>query len=306
MDAIGIYRESDGCVFPRIPVAAAIGVFDGVHLGHQALLCRLREEAKARNALPLVFSFSENPKQTQALSGEAERLELFASLGVSAVYLAAFSSLRELSCEEFVETYLRSRLDCRAVVIGGDFRFGRGRSGDSDTMRALFGRDVFVLPQVQVDGQTVSSTEIRSRLSAGDLAGAERMLGHPYGFLLPVSRGRMLGRKLGFPTINQIPPKDRLLPRFGVYESAVRVGEVSYRGVTNVGVKPTVISEELPLLETHLLGYTGGDLYGETVRVSLLRMLREERRFSSVEALREQVEQDIRAVSNSPAANAEL
>lgn len=298
METVSIYRETDGCVFPRGPVAVAIGVFDGVHLGHQALLRRLREEAKARKALPLVFTFSETPKSVQALSGEAERLEIFSSLGIPAVFLADFAMLRDLSCEEFVEKYLRLWMECHAVVVGSDFRFGRGRSGDSDTMRALFGQDVFVLPQVQVGGQTVSSTEIRRRLLAGDLAGAEEMLGHPYGFLLPVSRGRKLGRKLGFPTVNQIPPQDRLLPRFGVYESVVRVGDVSYRGITNVGVKPTVSSVEAPLLETHLLGYGGGELYGETVSVSLLRMLREERRFSSVEALREQVEADIRAVAN--------
>ena len=299
MEAIGIYREADGCVFPRIPVAVAIGVFDGVHLGHQALLRRLCREARAREALPLVFTFSETPKNAQTLSGEAERMELFASLGIPGVFVADFASLREFSCEEFVENYLRLRMDCRAVVIGSDFRFGRGRVGDSDTMRALFGRDVFVLPQVRLDGQTVSSTEIRRRILSGDLAGAESMLGHPYGFLLPVSRGQRLGRKLGFPTINQIPTRDRLLPPFGVYASAVRIGEVSYRGVTNVGVKPTVAAHEAPLLETHLLGYTGGELYGETVRVSLLRMLREERRFSSVDALREQVEADIRAVATS-------
>lgn len=292
------YRESEGCVLPHVPVAAAIGVFDGVHLGHQALLRRLREEAQARNVLPLVFTFSENLKNAQALSGEAERLELFASFGVSTVFFADFASLRELSCRAFVQEYLRTRLDCRAVVIGSNFRFGRERSGDSNTMRALFGQDTIVLPPVQAEGQTVSSTEIRRRLLAGDLAGAERMLGRPYGFLLPVSRGRMLGQKLGFPTINQIPSRDRLLPRFGVYESVVQVGDVSYRGVTNIGVKPTVTSGEAPLLETHLLGYPGGELYGETVGVSLLRMLREERRFETVEALREQVEKDICAVAN--------
>ena len=298
MGAVELYRESDGCFPPRVPVAAAIGVFDGVHLGHQALLRRLREEAQTRGALPLVFTFSENLKQAQALSGEAERLELFASFGVFAVFLADFASLRGLSCEAFVQEYLCRRLDCRAVVIGSDFRFGRGRSGDSAVMGELFGGDTVVLPPVQVEGQVVSSTEIRRRLLAGDLAGAERMLGRPYGFLLPVSRGRMLGRELGFPTINQIPSQDRLLPRFGVYESLVRVGEASYRGVTNVGVKPTVALQEVPLLETHLLGYTGKDLYGEPVGISLLRMLREERRFETLEALREQVQKDIRAVES--------
>ena len=298
MGAVELYRESDGCFPPRVPVAAAIGVFDGVHLGHQELLRRLREEAQARGALPLVFTFSENLKQAQALSGQAERLELFAAFGVSAVFLADFASLRGLSCEAFVQEYLRGRMDCRAVVIGSDFRFGRGRSGDSGVMGELFGGDTVILPPVQVEGQIVSSTEIRHRLLAGDLSGAERMLGRPYGFLLPVSRGRMLGRELGFPTINQIPARDRLLPRFGVYESLVRIGEASYRGVTNVGVKPTVTSQEMPLLETHLLGYTGKDLYGETVGVSLLRMLREERRFETLEALREQVQKDIRAVES--------
>lgn len=298
MGTIRVYRETDGCVLPRIPVAAAIGVFDGVHLGHQALLERLCKEARVRHALPLVFTFSENSKNAWALSGEAERLERFAWLGISAVFFADFAALRGLSCEEFVQTYLRLRLDCRAVVIGNDFRFGRDRSGDSEAMGRLFGGDTVVLPPVQVDGQTVSSTEIRRRLLEGDLAGAEKLLGRPYDFLLPVSRGRRLGRKLGFPTINQLPPQGRLLPRFGVYESAVSVGGVSYRGVTNVGVKPTVSLREAPLLETHLLGYNGGDLYGETAHVSLLRMLREERRFETVEALREQVERDICAVAN--------
>lgn len=298
MGVVERYRESDGHVPPRVPVAAAIGVFDGVHLGHQALLRRLREEARSRDALPLVFTFSGNSKNVRTLSGEAEKLELFASFGVSAVFLAEFAALKELSCEDFVRIYLRERLDCRAVVIGSDFRFGRERSGDSDTMRALFGQDTVVLPPVQADGQVVSSTEIRRRISAGDLEGGSKLLGHPYGFLLPVVRGRMLGRALGFPTVNQIPPRDRLLPRFGVYASAVRVGETTYRGVTNVGVKPTVTSEALPLLETHVLGYAGKELYGETVHVSLLRMLREERRFETVEMLREQVEKDIRAVAD--------
>lgn len=297
MEEVEIYRETDGCILPRVPVAAAIGVFDGVHRGHQALLLRLCEEARARKLLPLVFTFSENPKNAKALSGEAEKLELFATLGVSAVFLADYVSLRGLSCEEFVGKYLRGMLDCRAVVIGSDFRFGRERSGNCDTMRALFGQDTIVLPPVKIDGQTVSSTEIRRRLQAGDLEGAERMLGHPYSFLLPVSRGRALGRELGFPTINQLPTPDRLLPRFGVYASEVFVEGGTYLGVTNVGVKPTVSSGEAPLLETHILDYHGKELYGQTVRVSLLRMVREERRFATVEALREQMAKDIRSVS---------
>lgn len=296
MEAVEIYRERDGVALPCGPVAAAIGVFDGVHRGHQALLLRLCEEARARQLRPLVFTFSENPKNVCALSGEPERLEAFASFGVSAVFLADYASLRGLSCEDFVREYLREKLDCRAVVIGSDFRFGRGRSGDCETMRSLFGEGTVVLPPVQLDGQTVSSSEIRRRLQAGDLTGAERMLGRPYSFLLPVSRGRALGRKLGFPTVNQIPPYDRLLPCFGVYASEVLVSGKTYRGVTNVGVKPTVSKDETPLLETHLLGYEGKELYGETLRVSLLRMLREERRFASVDALRAQLEQDIHAV----------
>lgn len=295
MEEVGVYRESDGTAFPRRPVAVAIGMFDGVHIAHQALLRRLCELASACGAAPVVFTFSENPKRAQALSDEAERLELFSSLGVSGAYIADYGALRGLSCAEFAQTYLRERLDCRAVAVGSDFRFGKDRAGDCETMRTLFPRTE-VLPPVLLDGVKVSSTEIRRRLLCGDVEGAGRMLGRPYGFCLPVRRGRSLARELGFPTLNQVPPEGRVLPRFGVYETEVFCGGGLYRGVTNVGVKPTVTSDGLPLLETHLLGYSGGELYGETVRVSFLRMLREERRFETVEALRAQMARDIRAV----------
>ena len=295
MEEVGVYRESDGSAFPRRPVAVAIGMFDGVHIAHQTLLRRLCALAAECGAAPVVFTFSENPKRAQALSDEPERLERFASLGAAGVYIADYGALRGLSCAEFAQTYLRERLDCRAVAVGSDFRFGKDRAGDCGTMRSLFPRTE-VLPPVLLDGVKVSSTEIRRRLLCGDVEGAGRMLGRPYGFCLPVCRGRSLARALGFPTLNQIPPAGRVLPRFGVYETEVFCGGGRYRGVTNVGVKPTVTSDGLPLLETHLLGYGGGELYGETVRVSFLRMLREERRFGTVDAQREQMARDIRAV----------
>ncbi len=295
MKEVGVYRESDGSAFPRRPVAIAIGMFDGVHIGHQSLIYRLCAVARSCGATPVVFTFSKNPKHAQALSDETERLTRFGSLGVGGVYIADYEALRELSCAEFVRVYLRERLDCRAVAVGSDFRFGKDRAGDCKTMRELFPRTEVLAP-VLLDGVTVSSTEIRRRLLCGNVAGAGRMLGRPYGFCLPACRGRSLGRTLGFPTLNQIPPEGRVLPRFGVYETNVRIGGRYYHGVTNVGIQPTVTADGLPLLETHLLGYGGGELYGETARVSFLRMLREERRFKTVEALREQMARDVRAV----------
>ncbi len=291
------------------PTVVAIGNFDGVHKGHQVLLHQLVAEGKARGAVPLVFTFTENPKVlyfgAKYLSGEADRLEALASLGVEAVYEADYNYLHDFSCEEFVREFLIARMDCRAAVIGSDFRFGKGRMGDCRTMQTLMqenGREGIVIPPVRIDGQEVSSTYIRRCLGEGNLAEVERLLGRSYSVLLPVREGRKLGRQFGFPTINQLPSDDRQLPRFGVYASIAEFGGRSFRGITNVGIKPTVSSESKPIFETHLLDFEEElPLYGVQVKVTLLRFLRKERCFPSVEALREQVEKDIKSVAGTPA-----
>lgn len=284
----------------------AIGNFDGVHIGHHTLLKRLAEEGKARNATPLVFTFTENPKVlyfgAKYLCGDAERLEALSEVGVEAVFRGEYAYLHDFSCEEFVRDFLVEKLHCVCTVVGSDFRFGKGRMGDPDTMKELMeacGGSCVILPAVEREGKKVSSTYIRRLLGEGKLSLVEELLGRPYSAILPVREGRQLGRTIGCPTINQIPEEDRMLPRFGAYLSKVEFvkdGEaLCFHGVTNVGIKPTVSSESKPVFETHLLDFDG-DLYGVTVKVTLLRFLRKERCFATVEDLKHQIEEDIKAV----------
>lgn len=284
----------------------AIGNFDGVHMGHTALLTRLAQEGVSRNATPLVFTFTQNPKVlyfgAKYLCGDNERLEALASIGVRAVYRGDYAYLHDFSCEEFVRDFLVAKLNCVCAVVGSDFRFGKGRMGSPETMRELMescGGSCVVLPAVEREGNKISSTYIRKLLGEGKLDKVEDLLGRPYSVILPVREGRRLGRTIGCPTINQIPHGDRMLPRFGAYASTVEFvkdGEtVCLHGITNVGIKPTVSSESKPVLETHILDFDG-DLYGVTVKVTLRRFLRKERCFASVEELKQQIEKDISAV----------
>lgn len=295
-----IYKRQDLPLDTKTVIA--IGNFDGVHIGHKLLLSRLAEEAKARNAVPMVFTFSENPKVVhfgaKYLFGDTDRLEALAEIGVEAIYYAEYAYLHDFSCEEFVRDFLVKRLNCVCTVVGSDFRFGKGRMGDPDTMKQLMeqnGGDCVILPQLEENGKKISSSYIRRILGEGKLSEVEALLGRKYSFILPVREGRKLGRQIGCPTINQIPPADRMLPRFGVYESTVQFGGEVYRGITNVGIKPTVSSESKPIFETHLLDFDG-DLYGVTVKVTLNRFLRKERCFNTVEDLKKQIEKDIEAV----------
>lgn len=299
-----VYKQSDLPL--QIRTAVAIGNFDGVHIGHQALLRVLAEQGKAHGAAPMVFTFTENPKVlhfgAKYICDEDDRLESLAEAGVRAAYSAEFGSLCDCTCEEFVRDFLVAKLGCVCAVVGSDFRFGKGRMGDPSVMCELMracGGDCVVLPALEQDGAKISSSNIRKLLGSGKLDEVENLLGRKYSFILPVIGGRKLGHRIGYPTINQLPHPDRMLPRFGVYESIaefVADGKpVKVRGVTNAGVKPTVSSDSVQIFETHLLDFDG-DLYGKKVKVTLLRFLRKERCFSSVEELQAQIARDIAAV----------
>lgn len=295
-----IYKQSDLPLNTKTVIA--IGNFDGVHIGHQALLRCLADEAKDQEAVPMVFTFSENPKVVhfgaKYLFGEDDRLEALALSGVEAIFYAEYADLHDFSCEEFVTDFLVKRLNCICTVVGSDFRFGKGRMGDPSTMKQLMeqnGGSCVILPQMEADGKKISSSYIRRILGEGKLEEVESLLGRKYSFILPVREGRQLGRKIGCPTINQIPPADRMLPRFGVYESTVHFGNEVYTSITNVGIKPTVSSESKPIFETHIPDFDG-DLYGVTVKVTLNRFLRKERCFATVDELKAQIEKDISSV----------
>ena len=284
----------------------AIGNFDGVHVGHKALLTRLAEEGAAREATPLVFTFTQNPKVlyfgAKYLCGDNERLEALADIGVRAVYCGEYAYLHDFTCEEFVRDFLVGRMNCVCTVVGSDFRFGKGRMGAPETMKELMescGRSCIILPAVEAEGTKISSTYIRKMLGEGKLDKVESLLGRPYSIILPVREGRRLGRTIGCPTINQVPRGDRMLPKFGAYASTVEFikdGQpVRLHGITNVGIKPTVSSDSKPVFETHILDFQG-DLYGISVKTTLRRFLRKERCYATLEELKEQIEKDIATV----------
>lgn len=279
-----------------------IGAFDGVHIGHACLLrsmCAVSGEKRLPNA---VWTFAESPKALQQgakyITGSVEKMEALEKLGAEQIYFADFERCRSMTPSEFVEKALIGDFHADTVVCGFDFRFGASRAGDAQTLKALLaqaGVSCIVVPPVKAGDETVSSTLIRRKLAEGDIEGASFLLGRRYSFLLPVIHGRRLGRTIGFPTINQRFPAYQVVPAYGVYACLCEVDGKLYRGVSNIGVRPTVSEhEDAPLCETHIFDFSD-DLYDKEARVYLCRRIRPERRFDSVEALREQVERDKQA-----------
>lgn len=280
----------NGCVI-------AVGSFDGVHLGHRVMLNALVAEAKRKGVPAAVFTFDaeDNPKaESKLLALPQKKLELLASLGVDVVLSAAFSVARSLSAADFAEKVLWDSFGAKSVVCGYDFRFGRGRSGDVALIKTLLspkGVDVITPEAVCVNGVPVSSTTVRALVSQGDVASAGRLLARPFSFSAPVIHGAMLGRGLGFPTINQAVPCSLVLPKFGVYAVKCLLDGKIYSGVANVGVKPTCGDGNKPLCETHLFDFSG-DCYGSEAEIYFMEFIREEKRFDSLSELRAQVERD--------------
>lgn len=290
-----VYPLSDA---PEAPRAVALGFFDGIHLGHRAVLQRTLEEA-GEAYIPAAFTFDTLPKvePTGRLMDDTDTDAQLERLGLAELIVAPFEALRDLSPEAFVRNVLCEALGARVVVCGYNYRFGKNGAGDAQqlmTLGAQCGMQVTVLPPVLADGEPISSTRIRAAVQRGDLLTANRLLGHPFTIHAPVIGGQQLGRTLGTPTINQPLSPKLVLPAFGVYASAVQVaGGVTY-GVTNIGVKPTV-GGTAPLAETWIPAFEG-DLYGQEVPVTPVQFLRPEQRFPSVEALREQIKADGDAV----------
>lgn len=285
-----------------VSTALSIGVFDGVHRGHQAVLAMLREEAERRGLYGIVLTFTQHP--AILARGEAPpllcppdlRLEYLSELGVSGVALIPFDAgLADLSPPDFVRDWLCDALRVRLMVVGHDFRFGAGGAGEAELLASLGSRccglEVAVVPPVMVDGSVVSSTAIRWALSAGDIAAANRLLGRAFTVRGQVVGGSRRGRSMGFPTANITLPPGSLWPRFGVYLTRARWGGEEFFGLANVGVKPTFGRNE-PGIEIHLLDFAG-DLYGAAIDLEFLEFIRPERRFASAEELRAQIAADL-------------
>ncbi|MBE6656925.1 MAG: riboflavin biosynthesis protein RibF [Ruminococcaceae bacterium] len=284
----------------EITVSAALGCFDGVHLGHAALLKTACDTARQNGSEPAVWTFLTPPFPGRAkqLTGLSEKLTLFAGHGIRYAFLYDFSEVRTLAPETFVRDILIGQCHAAACVCGFNFRFARDAVGTPDVLSSLlssYGRTLHIQPAVIANGLPISATRIRSLLAAGDTVTAAAFLGRPYSFCLPVVHGKELGRTIGVPTINQNPTADMQIPSAGTYASTVTVDSVAYPAVTNIGIRPSIVGDNhVPNAETHIIGYRGW-LYDKPVTVSFRQRLRDEIHFPSLDALREQIASDIRA-----------
>ena len=279
-------------------IAVALGYFDGVHTGHRELISLLVQKAKERGLSSYVLTFADNiskTKKTQSvIYNIEEKLEIFASLGVDGTIIIDFDSIKNLSPESFVYEVLIDSLGAELAISGYNFRFGKGASADSKTLAELMearGKSAVILDEQKNDGKILSSTAIRSLIRDKKLEEATKMLGLPYFIEGVVEKGLGLGKVYGFPTVNTpIRENSPLSP--GVYRTAVEIGGKFHTGVTNVGSCPTVKEREIHA-ET-LIADFDGNLYGEKIRIYFLGYLRDEKRFDSVDELREQIYADKR------------
>ncbi len=286
------------------PVALAIGNFDGVHLGHAALLRRLGQVAAAQGVAPTVLSFEPHPREFFApqsaparLTTLREKLELLAAAGVEQAMICPFNAaFAALSAEQFIERVLVGALRVRHVIVGDDFRFGRGRSGDLAMLQAAgetLGFTAEALGSVMLAGERVSSSGVRKALAAGDMEHAARLLGRPYVIDGQVKHGDKIGRQLGFATAN-LRIKHNPLPMTGVFAVEVHgLAEQPWPGVANLGIRPTVGGIR-PLLEVHLFDFNR-DIYGAHITVRFIHKLRDEQRFPNFDALKAQIAADAAA-----------
>ena len=307
-----LFRDvAGGPLCPRGSVVC-IGAFDGLHLGHRALVQHAATRARALELPMVALSFEPLPREFFATDAPPPRLLLprakiegLRALGADLVGLLRFDArLAAMSADAFVREVLAGRLSAREVWVGPGFGFGKGRVGDIDTLRSVGDASGFIageIKPVQLDGERVSSTRIRTALQAGDFTTATRLLGRPYTIGNRVMRGRQLGRTLGFPTAN-LRFGGKTPPLSGIFATRVHgVGAQPWPSVSSFGTRPTVDGVE-PLLEAHLFDFDG-DLYGRRIEVEFVAKLREEEKFDTLPTLVEQMHRDAaqaRAVLDHP------
>jgi len=295
-------QGASGARRPASALAVTVGSFDGVHRGHHAMLERLVAKGRALGIRTCVLTFEPHPREffTPAcaparLSRLREKLERIAQAGIDRVHVLRFDArLAALSAEGFIADVLVSGLGARWLLVGRDFRYGAGRSGDYALLEAAAARHGYALeamPDVTDAGERVSSSAVRAALAAGDLARARRLLGRAYAMSGRVVHGEKLGRSLGFPTANIALRRRPPLAGIFVVEAEVEEARGAMRGVASVGRRPTVRPDAAPLLEVHLFDFQGS-LYGRHLRVTFLEKLREEQKYEGLEALRAAIGRD--------------
>lgn len=300
---VKVYRD-----LTEIPIdrrAVTVGVFDGVHLGHRALLAHLVSIARSKGLSPTVVTFSNhpqsvlNPPAPQLLTTVEERIALLAETGVEETLVLPFTfELSRLTAEQFCRDVLVDKLMCKLLIVGDDFALGHRREGTVSRLAELGGKmgfEVIAISPVLSGSVRVSSSEIRNLVLRGEVERARELLGTFYRITGVVISGAGRGRKLGFPTINLKVAPEKLLPRYGVYAGRVRIGREAWDAAAYVGQRPT-FGETEPVVEAYLLGFNGSIPQGTSVVLELVAFIRPDQRFESPESLIAQMSRDVQAV----------
>jgi riboflavin kinase/FMN adenylyltransferase len=296
-----LFHGTDNAEIAR-PTVLTLGVFDGLHLGHQLIMRTVVERARVVGAVPTVITFDPHPRAVlhpesapPLLQTFDQKIEAFGVLGIEQAIVVRFTrAFAEIEAEDFLRDVVRDRLHAVEVYLGRGFAFGRNREGNIELLRKVsekLGFRAEEVPEVRLRGQRISSSKIRELLAQGRVNLARRMLGRPYGVEGRVVRGMERGRTLGFPTAN-LRPENRVIPRNGVYVTATLIEGIWRRSVTNIGIRPTFEGAKAEAsIETYVMNWTG-DLYGDVVRVRFLHRLRDEQKFASINELKRQIAHD--------------
>ena len=277
-------------------LSICLGYFDGVHLGHQALIKYARKHAKYTLGL-LTFSkpistFVDNGKNVEVLSSLDDRFKIISKLGVDFYFVTQIDKeFTTLSDFDFIE--ILKKMNVKEIFVGKDFKYGSKAKGTISTLKDYF--DVTVIDIENIDGEKVSTQRIGSLLAYGEIKQANKLLGRNYCVTGTIIHGNHIGSKIGFPTLNLKLSDNYLLPKFGVYKTICYIDNIPHISITNVGVKPTVSNNSKPVIEVHLKNYNG-EIYGDVVNLEFLQFIRPEMKFSSLEELKAQIQEDIEEV----------
>lgn len=305
------YHTGEEVAFSKEPSAVTVGSYDGVHAGHRKIIGQMVTIASTLELRSVVVTFEPHPRQVvnrdpsgrlRLLTLLEEKAMLIERLGVEWLFVVRFDDVfAAQSSESFIQDVLVDRIGAKSIVIGYDHGFGRDRKGGVNTLRKMAERnrfDVSVVDEVRLCSEHFSSTRIRTLLRDGYIKEANKFLGSPYLISGKVVHGHKKGREIGFPTVNiEIESPDKLLPKFGVYIATTSIDGCEFKAMMNIGVRPTVAVDSAPVVEAYILDHTG-DLYGKVLSFHLLERLRDEMRFSSFDALQEQLRKDKKSVEH--------
>jgi riboflavin kinase/FMN adenylyltransferase len=283
------------------PTVLTLGVFDGLHLGHQKIMRTVVERANAANAAPTVLTFDPHPRAVlhpesapPLLQTLDQRLANFEVLGIEQAIVIPFTpEFADNPADDFLREIIHDRLQAKEVYLGKGFAFGKDRGGDIGLLRKMSAELGFFadeVDEVRLRGMRISSSRIRQLLAEGRVNLARRMLGRPYGVEGVIIRGNRRGHTIGFPTAN-LKPHNRVIPKFGVYATATLVEGTWRRSITNIGVRPTFENDAEPSIESYIFDFDG-ELYGDVLRVRFLHRIRDERKFAGIDELKAQIQKD--------------